>query len=188
MFSASTRSKHQRRLFLALWPEEDTERLQIAELAASVAGQPRVSDADLHLTLVFLGATDADRLAAYQAVLADLSGSTLDLVLDLYGYWPQSRILWLGCSRAMPELDDLVADLHRRLHGCGFIPERRPFHAHITLGRDFPGPAPLQLPAAPVRWQIAAVALIESLRQGDGSHYQVLQHWLGARLANSSME
>lgn len=83
---------------------------QIAELAASVAGQRRVSDANLHLTLVFLGATNADRLAAYRpGQSADLPVPTLDLYLDRYGYWPQSRILWLGCSRAMPELDDLVA-------------------------------------------------------------------------------
>lgn len=186
MSSPST-NNDQRRLFVALWPE-DAERRQIAELAASVAGQRRVSDANLHLTLVLLGATDADRLAAYQAALADLSVPTLDLYLDRYGYWQRSRILWLGCSRAMPELDDLVADLHRRLHGCGFIPERRPFQAHITLARDFPGPALLQLPAAPVRWRIGAVALIESVRQNAGSAYQLVQRWLGARLANSSME
>ena len=97
-----------RRLFLALWLE-DEERRQIAGLAAGVAGQRRVRDADLHLTLVFLGATDADRLAAYQAALTDLPVPTLHLCLDHYGYWPQSRILWLGCSQPAPELHDLVA-------------------------------------------------------------------------------
>ncbi len=165
-----------RRLFLALWPE-DEERRQIADLAASVAGQRRVSDANLHLTLVFLGATDADRLAAYQAALADLPVPMLNLCLDRYGYWPQSRILWLGCSQPAPELHDLVADLQRRLGDCGFIPERRVFQAHVTLARNFPGPVPLQPPLALVRWRTNQVALVESVWQRAGSAYQVVQRW-----------
>ena len=73
-----------RRLFLALWPAE-AERRQMAELAANVAGRRRLRDANLHLTLVFLGATDAARLAAYEAALADLPALELELILDRYG-------------------------------------------------------------------------------------------------------
>jgi 2'-5' RNA ligase len=102
-----------RRLFLALWPEA-VERRQMAELAASVAGRRRVRDANLHLTLAFLGATDPARLAAYEAALADLAVPALELVLDRYGYWPAPQILWLGSSGTPPELYELVADLHRR--------------------------------------------------------------------------
>jgi 2'-5' RNA ligase len=176
-----------RRLFLALWPAE-TERQQMAELAASVAGRRWLRDANLHLTLVFLGPTDAVRLAAYEAALADLPVPELDLALDRYGYWPRPRILWLGSSHTPPELYELVAELHRRLRGCGFTPERRAFQAHITLARKFPGPAPKQPPAAPVRWRIGEVALVESLRGENGSHYQVLRRWPGARLVAGSVE
>jgi len=90
-----------RRLFLALWPEE-AERRQMAELAASVAGRRRVHDDNLHLTVVFLGATDAAQRAAYEAALADLPTLELELILDRYGYWPQPRILWLGSSHTPP--------------------------------------------------------------------------------------
>ena len=165
-----------RRLFLALWPE-DVERRQLAQLAASVAGQQRVRDANLHLTLVFLGPTDATRLAAYETALADLPVPALELVLDRYGYWPMPRILWLGSSQTPPELYELVADLHRRLRGCGFVPERRAFQAHMTLARKFPGPAPEHPPAVPIRWSIGEVALIESLLGKHGSEYRVLQRW-----------
>ena len=166
------------RLFLALWPE-NRERRQLAELAATVAGRRRVPDANLHLTLVFLGATPADRLTAYAAALADVPVPRLELFLDRYGYWPRSRILWLGSSRTPPELYELVADLHRRLRACGFTPERRAFQAHITLARKFPGPAPVQPPAEPVRWPVEDVALVESLRDRTGSRYQVLRRWSG---------
>jgi 2'-5' RNA ligase len=167
-----------RRLFLALWPEE-AERRQLAELAASVAGRRRVRDDNLHLTLVFLGATDPDRLAAYQTVLADLPVPALELILDRYGYWPQPRILWLGSSRTPPELYELVAELNRRLRGCGFTPERRAFQVHITLARKFPGPAPARPPATPVRWPVHDVALVESLQEQSGARYQVLRRWPG---------
>ena len=167
-----------RRLFLALWPEE-AERRQLADLAASAAGRRRVRDDNLHLTLVFLGATDAARLAEYEAALADLPMLKLELILDRYGYWPQPRILWLGSSRTPPELYERVADLHRRLRGCGFTPERRAFQAHVTLARKFPGPAPVQPPVAPVRWPIRDIALVESLWEEGGTRYRVLRRWPG---------
>jgi len=176
-----------RRLFLALWPEE-AERRQMAKLAADIAGRRRVRDASLHLTLVFLGATDAARLVGYEAVLADLSVPALELVLDRYGYWPAPRVLWLGSSQTPPELYELVADLHRRLRGCGFAPERRAFQAHITLARKFSGPAPERPPAASVRWRINEVALVESLPGKQGSEYRVLRRWPGARLGDGSVE
>ena len=167
-----------RRLFLALWPEE-AERQQMADLAASVAGRRRVRDDNLHLTLVFLGATDAAQRAAYEAALADLPTLELELILDRYGYWPQPRILWLGSSHTPPELYERVADLHCRLRGCGFTPERRAFQAHITLARKFPGPAPVQPPAAPVCWPIRDIALVESLREDGGVRYEVVRRWPG---------
>ena len=167
-----------RRLFLALWPEE-TERRRLADLAAGVAGRRRVRDDNLHLTLVFLGATDAARWAEYEAALANLSTPPLELILDRYGYWSQPRILWLGASRTPPELYELVAELHRRLRGCGFTPERRAFQAHITLARQFPGPAPAQPPATPVHWLVHDLALVESLREDGGARYAVLRRWPG---------
>jgi 2'-5' RNA ligase len=165
-----------RRLFLALWPEA-AERQQLAEIAASVAGRQRTPDANLHLTLVFLGATDPARLTAYEAALAGFTPPPLELILDRYGYWPQPRILWLGSSHTSLELDEWVAELHQRLRGCGFVPERRAFQPHLTLARNHPGPAPVQPLVAPMHWRINQVALVESLRQDTGLAYQVVRHW-----------
>ncbi len=170
--------KQQQRLFLALWPGEN-ERRQIAKLAAHAADRRRVCDANLHLTLVFLGATTSDQLAAYEAALADLSIPAMELVLDRYGYWPQPRILWLGSSCTPPELYGLVAELHRRLRGCGFAPERRAFQAHITLARRFTGSVSTQPLEKPVRWPISEIALIASLPSPEGSRYEVLRCWPG---------
>ena len=130
---------------------------------------------------MFLGATDADRLAAYEVALADLHIPEMELVLDRYGYWPQPRILWLGSSQTPPELYELVAELHRRLRSCGFAPETRAFQAHITLARRFPGPIPNEPPAAPVHWRVNNVALVESALSPQGSRYEILRRWPESR-------
>lgn len=165
-----------RRLFLALWPA-DADRHALAALAARIAGARRVRDDHLHLTLVFLGATSAVQQATYTAALADVSVPALELRLDRCGYWPQPRILWLGCSQTPPELLALVADVQQRLRGCGFSPERRAFQAHITLARQFPGPAPIQQLATPLHWSVRELVLVESLRQEGAACYQVLRRW-----------
>ncbi|MCB1921665.1 MAG: RNA 2',3'-cyclic phosphodiesterase [Candidatus Competibacteraceae bacterium] len=175
---STNNAKEQRRLFLALWPGE-TERQQMAELAKQVAGRRRVRDANLHLTLVFLGATTPEQLAGYETALENLTMPTLELTLDRYGYWPQPRLLWLGSSCTPLELYELVAELHRRLRGCGFVPERRAFQAHITLARRFTGRIPAEPLAMPVRWRVSAVSLVESLPSPESSCYEVLRCWPG---------
>lgn len=165
-----------RRLFLALWPEQTT-RQHIAALATQALGQQRrIADAQLHLTLVFLGATTAERLAAYQAALAGLPVPEMTLLLDRYGYWSQTRILWLGSSQTPAELYELVAELHRRLRSCGLTPEARAFQVHVTLARRYSGPVPAA-PPVPVCWQVREIALVESMPSRQTSHYQVLRCW-----------
>ncbi len=165
-----------RRLFLALWPDAG-ERAQLAALSATLCGGRKVHPDNLHLTLVFLGATDDERLLCYEQALRDLAVPSLTLRLDRLACWSRSGILWLGAGRAPPELSSLVQDLNRRLKSCGFSPERRPFQTHITLARDFTGPAPPAELEHPVIWRTGQVALVESLQTGRGLRYAVLARW-----------
>lgn len=166
----------QRRLFLALWPSA-AEQEQTAKLAEAIPGGRRIKPASIHLTLVFLGATDPERMRCYLEALQGIEVPSLTLLLDRLGYWPKPRILWLGPSRTPPALTALVAELNRRLAACGFAPETRPFRAHITLARKFPGPLPAGQPVEPISWSISQFALIESTNHEDGSRYQVLNRW-----------
>jgi 2'-5' RNA ligase len=165
-----------RRLFLALWPDAG-ERAQLDALTRSLPGGRKIPPDNLHLTLVFLGATADERLLCYTQALRDLTVPTLTLGLDRLAYWSRSGILWLGASRMPPELPDLVQDLNRRLETCGFSPERRPFQAHVTLARDFTGPTPPAVQEQPLLWQTGQVVLAESLQTGQGVRYAVLARW-----------
>ncbi len=169
-----------RRLFLALWPEAP-EREWLSRVVHSIAGGRKVHPDKVHLTLIFLGATTDERLLCYRRALQDIVVPALTLRLDRLAYWNRSSILWLGVSRTPPELIALVQELNRRLETCGFAPERRPFQAHITLARDYPGPAPtLQLPE-PWCWRVDRIALVESSQTEKGVLYAVLERWPKAR-------
>ncbi len=170
----------ERRLFLALWPEA-AERQALAAVARRLAGRRAVRSANLHLTLVFLGATSAERLACYEAALEGFDAPRLELRLERIGYFRRPRILWLGPVATPPELLTLVADLGARLAVCGFTLEARPFRPHITLARHFPGPVPGRLLTEPLFWTADRVALVESHLRADGPHYQVVRRWPAGR-------
>lgn len=173
---SSAETEKARRLFLALWPG-DRERRAMAGLAEAIPGGRKVRPANLHLTLVFLGATSQERLACYEQALQGIEVPSLTLTLDRFGYRRKPRIVWLSTSHTPQLLQDLVAELHRRLESCGFTPERRSFHAHITLARKFPGPATAESPAEPLCWHLDQIVLVESVTEKGGVHYEVLRRW-----------
>ena len=175
---SSNTAEPTRRLFLALWPD-DAVRLRLVQVAEQVAGRRAVKGHNLHLTLVFLGATTASRQNCYEAALADLQVPTLTLRLDRLGYFPKPRVLWLGSSQVVPALHALVADINRRLLTCGFTLESRPFSPHITLARKYHGPVPALADADAILWTTRQISLIQSVSQTAGVRYQVLRGWPG---------
>jgi 2'-5' RNA ligase len=174
--SAPAEATH--RLFLALWPDAAV-RQRLAAIASIVAGGRKVPPDNLHLTLVFLGATSDAQWRDYVAALRDLPVPALTLSLERLGWWPRSGILWLGMPQPPPALLDLVNELNRRLAACGFSPESRPFQVHVTLARKFSGPLPLTTLAEPVVWPVDRVTLVESLHEAGGVRYVVRQGWPG---------
>jgi 2'-5' RNA ligase len=165
-----------RRLFLALWPNA-AERRQMAALVRPLRGGRKVKPDHLHLTLVFLGATDSERLRCYESALYNIHVPCMELTLDRLGFWFKPRLLWLGSSNNAPALTELAGDLTQRLSRCGYRPETRPFSAHITLIRKYPGPVPKAEITPPIHWSTQRIALVESLTRVDGAHYQVLRCW-----------
>ena len=94
----------------------------------------------LHITLKFIGETEAGRLTALSgaAERATESVPPFELTLAGAGVFPAAhnpRVLWLGTEDSTGRL----VLLHRRLEAecaaAGFPREARAFHVHVTLAR-----------------------------------------------------
>jgi 2'-5' RNA ligase len=166
-----------RRLFFALWPDEAVrEGLRVAQTAMPRRGGRPVHVEDIHVTLVFLGDVELDRLPCVLGAGAGVRGEGFELVIDRQGYWARPRVAWCAPTEVPQALVALVRSLERGLAGCGFEPERRPYSPHITLYRKSGGipDAPL---ARPVRWSCRELVLVESNPAREGPRYVVLARW-----------
>jgi RNA 2',3'-cyclic 3'-phosphodiesterase len=162
------------RLFLALWPGDDTQ----AELARcrdawvwGPAARPEPTDR-LHLTLHFIGAVPARRLPDLMGGL-ELSFAEFGLCLDRVQLWPTGVAALT--PRAVPhDLLSLHAALGRKLERLELPSENRHYRPHVTLARRAAGStAPGQV--SPVPWQVRDYALIES--RSAPREYVVLRHF-----------
>lgn len=173
-----------RRLFFALWPDTSARAAVRAAFGAAVAasGGRAVPDANLHMTLEFLGAVAAPAAAALGEIGAGLAGEAQDVVLDELQHWPRARTLVAAPSAPPPGLLALQAALRTRLAAGGFRVEARPYRPHVTLARHVLS-APARGATAPVSWPARTVALVESASAPGGSRYTPLACWAldGAR-------
>jgi len=170
-------ASNDQRLFFALWPGK-RERSGLAGLqeAVSLRRARPTHSSDLHVTLVFLGATADDRLHCVTDAAASVSGTGFELVLDRVGYWPRPRILWCGVSVQPPSLLQLVGDLAAALEPCGFVRERRPYAPHVTLARNAPAQNGFEIDR-PIVWAIRKFVLVSSTPGGPPPHYTVIGRW-----------
>jgi 2'-5' RNA ligase len=100
-----------------------------------------VSPDGVHLTLKFLGSTDPALVPAVGSRMSEAARASAPtgLVLRGVGGFPSAgrpRVLWLGLAEGQDALARIAADLDSRLEPHGWVPERRPFHAHLTLARS----------------------------------------------------
>ncbi|TSE24311.1 RNA 2',3'-cyclic phosphodiesterase [Tepidimonas sediminis] len=163
------------RLFVALWPDEATRaRLQaLADAWHWPPGVRRCAPADWHVTLHFLGAVPAARLAALRAALA-VPWTPFTLTLTKAQRWPRGLAVLTAAAVPAP-----LAALHRRLGqaltALALPVERRPLRPHVTLARRAeeaePPPA-----VAPLAWPVTAYALVQSTGE-PARRYRILQRY-----------
>ncbi len=105
---------------------------------------PTVPD-KLHVTLKFLGATPADRVAAIEQSLCEIASRTksFEVTLRGLGVFPDVRrpaVCWAGFRDSEP-LRTLAEAVENAISPLGFPRERRAFHPHVTLARIRAKPA-----------------------------------------------
>jgi RNA 2',3'-cyclic 3'-phosphodiesterase len=129
------------RLFVAL-ALPDAVRRAFAELIAQLKPKSRSArwarPESLHVTLKFLGNSNADKLDAIRAALADIhSARSVEMNFRALGFFPsefQPRVLWSGIE-ATPNIFELAAAIEKNLTPLGFQSEARAFVPHLTLAR-----------------------------------------------------
>ena len=121
---------------------------EIGRLEKEIPGVHWTDPRKLHLTLRFLGWTVRARLSCLEPHLAAATKACppIEATISGLGTFPPTneetkRILWAGIS-IPPSVFRLQAACEAAALECGYPPERRAFHPHLTIGR-FKDPAPL---------------------------------------------
>jgi 2'-5' RNA ligase len=167
------------RAFLSLNPDPQTA-MDIDRWSALcwLGIERRVPAQNLHVTLAFLGEisqqTEAD-INEYFSTSA--AGETCQLTFDKVGYWPQPKVLWLGCESVPASLNVLAQRCRTLANRVGIRVNGKRFEPHITLARNPASPPqpPLTDPAFTVRFD--SIQLCESFLDKRGARYSIRESW-----------
>ena len=175
------------RLFAAL-------ELPPAAVAALEAFRDRAADpavwrplpaASLHVTLAFLGATDAGRVGELTAALEAAAGPAPLLELGGALLLPprRARVLCATLADGQGRLAALQARVSEELAATGaYAPEARPFRAHVTVARLRHGARCGAVGRrVSARFEVQEVVLARSVTHPGGARYETLGRWPARR-------
>lgn len=172
-----TETPETHRLFFALRPDA-AQRTALADWSAQLPPRTgrRVPADNIHLTLAFLGDTPAERQDCMERAAGEVRMPPFELVVDRVGYFARARVLWAGPTQPPAALPELVEQLNRALAPCGYVPESRPFHPHITLLRKA---RPLSVEPEPLycAWRVERFCLMVSESASAGVRYRVIRDY-----------
>ena len=124
------------RLFTAI-PMPEHVKEQLAEFQQPIEGV-RWQDKDkLHLTLKFLGDTDAQKAEKLQEELQEIELNAFSLTLKGFGYFPEGKkpsVLWAGIE-PNDSLTSLYQSIEQVCTSLGFEEDNRSFKPHVTVAR-----------------------------------------------------
>ena len=161
-----------KRLFFALWPDEQfRDQLHRIQTTLDLSAGRLVHKADLHITLQYLGQVDEDQLECVKDAASRVEAAGFRLEIDSIHHWRRPRVLWAGLADLPNELSRLVRQLGEELAGCGFPPEERSYHPHITLARKVRKAGSLRLENT-ISWIAGEFVLVVSHSDGRVPRYE----------------
>lgn len=173
------RTDKPRRLFFALWPDEDCRQaLLIRQHGLALQGKNAryVAAGNLHLTLHFIGHVFDPELCCLQQQAHLTGAKRFEITLDTPGYFKKSQVAWIGCREKPQALLALHEALGERLRHCGFQLEKRRYNPHVTLIRK-QRLQPLSNGFEPLRWPVSDFVLAESVPVEGGVRYDLLERY-----------
>ena len=137
-----------------------------------------------HLTLRFLGATDAERHRRVAAGLRRIAMPAFESSLAALGAFPKparATVLWIGVGDGAGELRALAATAEAVVVAAGFAPEPKPYSPHLTLSRLRPPedvrPVVERTPPFGGRMAVDAFVLFRSHLGGGHPRYEVVERF-----------
>ncbi len=123
------------RLFTALELPADIV-FSLSLLRGGLPGARWIDKENYHITLRFIGDVDGRTADAVAESLEQISRTSFSLQVNGLGAFGSRKphSVWAGITMT-PELNDLQAELERRIRRVGLEPERRKFAPHVTLAR-----------------------------------------------------
>ena len=106
----------------------------VARLRSGSDGLRWMAPESWHITLQFLGNTEQEKLNCLIARLGEVRSAPVPVHLTQLGFFDRAGIFYADVSLT-PELVALADRITVATAVCGFVPEVRPFHPHITLAR-----------------------------------------------------
>lgn len=165
-------------MFFALWPDEALRAglAKRAREAQAECGGRSIAGPNIHLTLVFVGALERERLPELERVADEVRSPGLEFGIDTLGYWRHNRIVWAGSGAVSPLLVRLVQALGAAVASLGIKVEARPYVPHVTLVRNAEKP-PAMRAFPSLAWLAREFVLVESVPAGAGVRYEVRRSW-----------
>jgi RNA 2',3'-cyclic 3'-phosphodiesterase len=177
------------RLFIALplSHEVEVELDRLLGLLRPISSDVKwVTANNIHLTVKFLGDTDEKLIPRIRTVMNETVAAfqPFESVMDRVGGFPnlmKPRVIWVGGSQPIEEAVRMSAEIDRRMHELSFEKEKRPFKAHLTLGRVREGRSisPLatyleSFKLTPIPLKLDRLVLFKSTLTPKGSIYERL--------------
>ena len=93
----------------------------------------------LHLTLLFLGETNASQVISVELVFRNYASHFAPFEFTLkgagtFGHNATPKVLWIGVE-GNHALQDIHRIINKMVEPIGFTPDKRGFNPHITIGR-----------------------------------------------------
>lgn len=173
------------RLFIAIKPTGNVLQklvLSVAPMKAEPwAKQVRWIDPDnIHLTLRFLGNSDADVISDLCVALESrLLFNAIDYEITEITVFPSARkpSVIAALVSASRELTRLAGEVEEIVREFGYRPETKRFRGHFTVGRcrrGFPGETAIPHPIKPITGTATEIILYASATRRSGAVYAIL--------------
>lgn len=168
------------RLFFALNPPLEVRRqIDRARRQMAVPDARIVPVDNLHITLVFLGRVENDRLESLLEMMPQLQPPQCDMCLDRCGWFRRARVGWIGTGSVPENVTRFQRKLEQAIRSFGFELDDRAWTPHVTVYRKM-RTRPVMVQFEPIRWNLNSYDLMVSKQRPGGVEYRSI----GRRVAN----